>query len=164
MKRLLIGLGLAAALTVFLTWWFSDAQVLKRRVGSMIETAEVPPLMSDAGRKARGGHLIQYLAKQVGFEEPEDFDLPASSPIDRQTAGALYSGAATYAKEITFTDFEVLAVEIDGDEASVKFRADTIVDLRSRRPVDGVLTVDSSWRKTDGTWLLRHFTWEESPR
>ena len=164
MKRALIVAGSLAAATLFLLWWFSAEQVLKRRIESMLSTAEVPPGMSDAGRKARGGHLAGYLAKQVHFTPPESFDLPVSSPVERDTAAALYSGAATYAKEITFTDIQVEKVAVEDGEATVNFSADTIVDLRTRRPVDGILHVYTFWKKSEEGWLLESFSWTESSR
>ncbi|MGB1130760.1 MAG: hypothetical protein ACPG4K_11975, partial [Haloferula sp.] len=85
-------------------------------------------------------------------------------PVERDTAAALYSGASTYAKEITFTDIQVEEVAVEDGEATVNFSADTIVDLRTRRPVDGILHVDTFWKKSEEGWLLESFSWTESSR
>lgn len=164
MKRALSLLGVILVLGALGIWWFSPKQALMRRVRSMIETAEVPPTMIDAGRKARGTHLTKYFAKQISVNPPEGFDSPVSDRVGRDTAAALYSGAAAYSKEITFTDLKFDEVLPTGDQATVRFNVDAIVALPSRRPVDGILHVETQWEKTDGNWLLKEFSWTESPR
>lgn len=164
MKRVFSLLGLILTLGAMGIWWFSPEQTLKRRVSSMLETAEVPPSMIDAGRKARGTHLAKYLAKQISVNPPEGFDSPVSDLVNRDTASALYSGAAAYCKEITFTDLKFDQIFQAGDQATVRFNVDAIVALPSRRPVDGILHVETEWKKTDGDWLLQRFSWTESPR
>jgi hypothetical protein len=163
MKKIIIP-AVLLAVSGFLFWWFSAEQVLKRRVASMIDAAQVPATMSDAGRKARGTHVAKFLAKQLHLVPPEGFDLPVSDRVNRDTATALYSGAASYAKEMTFTDLHVEEVDVRDAEADVRFRVDGIIDLRSRRPVDGILHVESRWEKADGVWLLGEVSWTEGSR
>ncbi|MBK1826180.1 hypothetical protein [Haloferula rosea] len=164
MKRILMVLLAVVVAGAFVAWWFSPTQVLQRRVGSLLDTASVPPGMSDPGRKARGAHLAKYLARQVALDPPESFDAPVTRSVARDTASALYSGAASYCKEITFADLSFDEVLHDGDTATVSFRVDAIVDLPTRRPVDGILNVTSDWEKVDGTWLLTNIRWTESQR
>lgn len=164
MKRILmVILGVVVA-GAFVAWWFSPTQVLQRRVSSLLDTASVPPGMSDAGRKARGAHLAKYLSRQVAVHPPESFDAPVTGSVARDTASALYSGAASYCKEITFADLTFDDVQPNGETATITFRVDAIVDLPTRRPVDGILNVDSHWEKVDGAWLLTELSWTESPR
>lgn len=164
MKRVLLILGGVIISAVFISWWFSPKQVLQRRVASMLDSATVPPGMSDAGRKARGAHVMNYLADQVTVMPPDGFDSRVPNQVGRDNASALYSGAAIYSKEITFTDLTFDEVSPDVDQATVRFKVDAIVDLPTRRPVDGILHVDSHWEKQNGSWLLNRLSWTESPR
>lgn len=163
MKRLLIPAALLA-LGAFAFWWFSPTQVLKRRTAAFIDTANVPAKMSDIGRGARGRNLAEYLAERIRVDSPDDLEDEVGREFTRDRAAATYSMVASYCREISITDLSFSGVEIDGDQALVRFTTDTIVDLPNRRPVDGVITVESHWRKTDGDWLLEAFEWTESPR
>jgi hypothetical protein len=145
-------------------WWFSPTQVLKRRTASFIDTARVPVSMSDLGRSARGRHLADYFAPSIEVESPENLAHEVGRTFTRDEAAALYSGVARYCREVSITDLEFVSVGSKNDEARVVFTADTIVDLPNRRPVDGLVTVESRWRKVDGDWLLEAFEWTESAR
>jgi len=164
MKRIVLILGGVILSVIFFTWWFSPKQVLQRRVSSMLETATVPPTMSDAGKKARGPHLSNYLATQLEITPPDDFVSPVPDVVGRDQASALYSGAAVYSKEITFTDLNFEEIQPEGTQAEVRFNVDALVDLPNRRPVDGILHVTTHWEKIEGNWLLQRFSWTESPR
>ena len=163
MKRLAIPVGILV-LAGLAFWWFSPTQVLKRRTAAFIDTANVPVAMSDLGRSARGKHVSDYLANRISVKSPEALAEEVGREFTRDEAAGLYSGVARYCKEISITDLEFEAVEVDGDVASVRFTADTIVDLPNRRPVDGLITANSFWRKTDNGWLLESFEWSESAR
>ncbi len=163
MKRILIPAAvlLLGGLSV---WWFSPTRVLMRRTAAFIDTANVPAGMSDIGRGARGQNLAEYLAGSIQVDSPEALAEEVGRECSRDQAAALYSAVAGYCREISITDLSFTGVSIDGDRAVVRFTADTIVDLGSRRPIDGLVTVESRWRKTDGDWLLEAFKWDEQPR
>ena len=163
MKRLLIPAAVLA-LGALAFWWFSPERVLKRRVSGFIGTAQVPASMSDIGRNARGRHLSDYFADTLTVDSPDDLDEEVGTQFTRDHAAASYSMVATYCREISITDLSFADVRIDGDDAVVRFTADAIVELPQRRPVDGLITVESHWRKTAGRWLLKSFQWNESPR
>ena len=165
-RRYAIILGVIAALVLFGLWWFSAEQVVKRRVTSLFETAEVPESMASPGRLARGTHVAKYVADRVRVRPPTDARLPISLavPISRDNVSQYYSATAKYARSITFEDLTFKTVEIIDDEAKVSFSIDGIVDLPSRRPVDGILHVESVWRKIEGDWLLVEFSWQEQGR
>ena len=163
-KRILsIALPLIVA-ALFAVWWFSPEKVVKRRVDSMLSTAEVPSSMSEVGRGARGRNLAKFLDEQVSFRPPEGFEHPFDEFITREGASSTYSAVARLCREITFTDLEFTQVSIEGDTAKVEFRVDTVVELPDRRPIDGILEVTSKWRDHGEGWVLADFSWLESGR
>lgn len=163
MKRIAIP-AVVLAIVGLAIWWFSPTQVLKRRTAAFIDTANVPSNMSDIGRGARGKNLSDYMADRVRVDSPEDLAEELGREFSRDRAAALYTVVARYCREISITDLIFESVTHDGDHAVVRFSADTIVDLPNRRPVDGIVTVESRWQKTEGDWLLESFEWSESPR
>lgn len=148
----------------FAFWWFSPTQVLKRRTAGFIDTARVPVSMSDLGRSARGRHLADYLAPRIEVESPENLAHEVGRTFTRDEAAALYSGVARYCREVSITKLGFVSVGFKDDKARVAFTADAIVELPNRRPVDGLVSVESRWRKVDGDWLLEAFEWTESAR
>ncbi|BCX50190.1 hypothetical protein HAHE_40980 [Haloferula helveola] len=156
--------AIAAAAVAFLLWWFSATQVLKRRVSSLIDTAVVPASMSDIGRGARGPNVAEFVAGSLEIDSPPSLAQDLGPDLNRDTVSALYSAVAKYCRSITVNDLKIQSVDVDGETATVRFSADAVVDLPDRRPVDGIVDVDSRWRKTDGKWLLERFAWTESPR
>lgn len=163
MRRLIIPVAVLV-LGILAFWWFSPTQVLKRHTSGFIETANVPPRMSDIGRSARGRNLEKYFAPVIRVDSPEDLAEEVGSEFTRERAVILYSSVARYCREISIAAPSFESVEIDGDLATVLFTADALVDLPNRRPVDGLIRVESEWRKVDGDWLLEAFRWSESGR
>lgn len=163
MKRLIIP---AAVILIasFSFWWFSPTQVLKRRTSAFIETANVPAGMGDLGRGARGRHLAGYLAPQIEVDSPQDLAAEVGRRFSRDRASELYSVVARYCRQISINDLAFDSVTVVDDAAEVLFTADAIVELPGRRPVDGLVVVESRWRKIDGEWRLEAFQWSESPR
>jgi hypothetical protein len=164
MKRLLVSAAAILALGALAIWWFSPERVLKRRIAGFIDTANVPGSMSDLARGARGNHLADYFADRITVDSPDDLDDEVGQEFTRDEAAATYSMVASYCREISITRLAFTGIAIEGDAALVHFTADAIVELPQRRPVDGLITVESHWRKTDGGWLLESFQWTESPR
>ena len=155
--------------TFFAIWWFSAEQVLKRRVGDLIDAAEVSKLTSDLARQTRGQKIAGYFGKEVAVVPPGDVSGDIAGRLDdgtmtRDRLVMLYSMAARGSREISFVDLEVRDVSVDGDRAEVPFRVDCVVDLDSRRPVDGLLDVQSQWVKSDDAWQIVELSWTEAGR
>ncbi|MEM1082880.1 MAG: hypothetical protein AAGI48_02065 [Verrucomicrobiota bacterium] len=164
MRRYLPPIALLIVAALFLAWWFSPVNVLKRRVGNLFDTAAVPPTMSDIARSSRGPNVAEYLANRIEVDAPDDFDERLGSSYTRDNAAAYYSGAARYCRQVTFLEPAFENVEITGEDAKVRLRIDTIVELPDRRPVDGILIFDMDWTKAETGWLLKRAAWEETGR
>jgi hypothetical protein len=153
---------LAAAL--FVVWWLLPSNVLKRRTGALLRTAEVPRSMTEIGRAARGPNVAKFLAEKVAIQRPEAFAGEVPSTMKRDNVAGLYSAAAKYAVRIVFEAPDFEEVTVDDDRATVRFRVDAIAEFPNRRPADGIQVVDTIWRKVDGDWQLTSIGWEETGR
>lgn len=165
MKRL-VPIGAIIVLAALAIWWFLPTQRMKRRVASMIETANVPSNMMDVARKTRGTNLAKYLAPEIRIDAPENTDERLlRDSIDRDRATVYYSGAASLAKRISLADLKIGTISFDGDTAKVGFELDAIVELPGRTPIDGILVVDSHWIHSDEEgWRMDAIGWLERPR
>ncbi|GAA5481877.1 hypothetical protein [Haloferula sargassicola] len=164
MKRLpvLIGLLLLIGLGA---WWFSPTQKMKRRVSNMIQTANVPANMPDIARNTRGPNLEKYLARKIRIQPPSGFPERIPHQLKRENAALFYSAAARGVRMISLQAPSFDAVEIEGDQATVRFQVDAIVDLGATRPVDGIMHINSRWRRdSEEGWRLESLAWEESGR
>ena len=65
MRKLLPAIAFLVLFGLFLGWWYHPTNVLKRRVGSLFDTAEVPETMSELARSSRGPNLAEYLAEDI---------------------------------------------------------------------------------------------------
>lgn len=164
MKRLPWILGAAVLLALGL-WWFSPTQKMKRRVTGMIETANVPPGMPDIARNTRGPNLEKYLAKRLTVAVPDALDDRVPGSLKRDSAVAYYSLAARGVRQISLEDLEIEEIIFEGDDATVRFQVDAIVELPGSTPVNGILHVDSRWqRDPEEGWRMRSVSWEETGR
>lgn len=164
MKRLSALLVLLIAAGGLAYWWFSPAEILKRRLGNLLGSAEVSSTMSDIGRGARGPRIADYFADPVRFFPPSSLPYDLGGSLGRERLSSLYSLVAKNCREISFTDLEILEVAVEDETAEIRFRVDALVDLGSRRPADGILEVRSAWIKREGDWQIEELRWTESGR
>ncbi|MGB6219420.1 hypothetical protein [Haloferula sp.] len=165
MKKILTAVAVVALLGLFFSWWFHPTNVLKRRAASFFETAEVPVTMSELARSSRGPNIAEYLADHVEVIAPKNLEEDLRSGYSRDDAAAFYSGVARYCRQVSFLKPEAISVVHLGESnAKVALRIDTIVELPDRRPIDGILKIETTWEKVDGRWLMDGISWEETPR
>ncbi|MGE9271657.1 MAG: hypothetical protein ACQKBU_12710 [Verrucomicrobiales bacterium] len=165
MKKLGITLGLIAALTALLATWLSPERILKRRVQGLLTAAEVPASMNEIARSASGNRIEKFLAEQIRVSGSGEFSEPVDTdPFSRESVTSRYAAAARFSKEITFRDLEFTGLEIADERAKVQFNVDALVEFQSRRPIDGILSIDSVWVKASKSWQLESIHWNERPR
>jgi hypothetical protein len=150
-KRLLIGIAVAAAIAGFAVWWFSPTQVLKRRTRALLDTVSVA---ADSGRIARGiqaSGIDGFLAKNVKLEVPDE---EASGSWSRDGVGAGFRYVAT---ECDFTRFELGSIEslvIGEDTATLDCWVDAEVQVDKRTRVSGRYRTEFAWKKDEGRWRI----------
>lgn len=159
MKRLsIIATVLVAA--VFLVWWLSPTQVVKRRTEKLMSTLTLEEGSGSAARHLNTLAFGNLIAEEVSLVAPTIEE--ASGDFDRSDLNNNFAWLTTQA---TFTKFEVVefrSVEVDGDNATVEAKIEGIVSLRSYRPADGLYMVELGWRKADDGWRLARAKWTES--
>jgi hypothetical protein len=156
MKRftpLLILLLLAGA---FAFWWFSPAQMVKRRTASLLDTLTLET--GTGGRRLAVYSLNALLADEV------ELDVPAIPEANGTFARADLESAFTWlcgqAKQTRFEPLGFLSVTADGDRAAVEVSLDAMVELPGRRPLDGRYSVTFHWCHGDDGWRLCRATWQ----
>lgn len=149
---------------LFLNWWFQPENVLKRRVASLFDTAEVPVSMNELSRSSRGPNLTEYLSENVEIGAPDNIDERLRDSYHHDDLAGIYSAVARSCRQISLEEPEFESVEIDGTTARVRLRVDVIVELSSRRPVDGIQIMDMTWEKPENHWKLSTITWTETGR
>lgn len=150
MKR--TGFILAALLVAvaMLFWWFSPAQMVKRRTASLIELMD----RSGAGeaRVLDVNTLEGLLADQVSME------LSFRTGLDRMVSREdIVSGYVMLRKRVRKAGFEVLdydSIHIHGGEADVALTLKGLVELPEIRILDGEYRMVFRWREQDGQWRL----------
>lgn len=164
MRKLFPALALLILVGLFLGWWFSPANVLKRRVTSLFDTAEVPVTMSELARSSRGPNVAGFLTEQIEIGAPDHVDDRLRESYHRDDLAGIYTAVARGCRQISLEEPEFVSIEIDGTTAKVRLRIDIIVELPSRRPVDGIQIMDMVWEKPDNKWQLSRITWTETGR
>ncbi len=164
MKKFLPALGFLILAGLFLGWWFQPANVLKRRIGSLFHTAEVPVTMSDLARSSRGPNVADYLAERVQVGAPDQVDNRIRDSYHRDDIAGIYSAVARSCSQISLEKPEFESIEIAGTTAKIRLRIDIIVELPSRRPIDGIQIMDMTWEKSENDWRLSSISWTETSR
>ena len=158
-------LAIAAAaifILAFGVWWYSPEERVKRRLHAMIQAAQVPASMGDLSRGTRGNALAKFLAPRVEIVAPDSVRDELPDGIARNSAAALYSGLARWVREVTLGEAEITSIQVADDLAEVDFKVDALVQLSSRRPVDGTLIARSRWIKhPDHGWVMERIEWRE---
>lgn len=158
MKRWIILLVVAALAVALGAWWFSPAQVVKRRVSSLLETLTLEEGSGKPGRKLGIYSLGGLLAEQVELETPTISQANGSFP--RPEMESMYSWLCDAAKETRFELVGIDSLEVDGAVAVVDLTLEALVVLPTHRPADGVYDVRFEWRDGKNGWQLESARWE----
>lgn len=150
MKKTAIILVVALVLVAALFWWFSPAQMLKRRTASLIELMN----LSGAGEarvmevNALSGLLAEDVVMELSFRTGLD-------PVVQRDD--IVSGYVMLSRRVRKSRFELLryeSIRIDGDAADVEFTMKGLVELPEIRILDGEYRMVFHWLQQDGDWRL----------
>jgi hypothetical protein len=161
MKRYLPYAAVFLALVLAAAWWFSPAQVIKRRTLSLLDTLTMEPGEARSGRALGSYSLNALLAPEVELDTPTIGE--ANGTFDRGELESAYSWLSSNARETRFELDRFQSVTTEGDEGTVVFSLDALVELAERRPVDGHFEVTFRWRRDDlGKWRLHSASWDQT--
>ncbi|MFC7337214.1 hypothetical protein ACFQY0_08495 [Haloferula chungangensis] len=164
MKKFLPPLAVLILAGLFLGWWFQPENVLKRRIASLFDTAEVPITMSELSRSSRGPNVAEYLSERIDVGAPDQVDSRLRDSYHHDDLAGIYSAVARRCSQISIEAPTFESIEIDGNTARVRLRVDIIVEFSDRRPVDGIQVMDMTWEKPENHWQLSSISWTETGR
>lgn len=162
MKRIWIYVFLVVLSAGFAFWWFSPAQVLKRRTTSLFETLTLDSGTSRNGRQLAVYSLNALLASEVTLENPTITE--ANGTFERQEMESAFSWICQQAKQTRFELEDIESVSISGDTGEVACVLKAFVELPSVRLADGIYQARFSWRREDHQWRLERAVWMELKR
>jgi hypothetical protein len=162
MKRIGLPIFVLALLGAFLFWWFSPVQVVKRRTETLLETLTLQASTGVPSRQMGVYSLNSLLATEVELES--DSIREANGSFERPEMESAYSWLCQQAKQTRFDLEKFHSVEIDGDQANVRFSLIALVELPSYRPADGEYEVSFRWQREDDGWKLAAAKWTENKR
>lgn len=144
----------------FAFWWFSSAQVLKRRTESLLTTLTMDSGSAITVRQMGGYSLNALLADEVTLENPVLKE--ADGSFERAEIESAYAWLCSQAKQTRFTLDDIKSVTISGNKATVKLALTALVELPTYRPVDGKFDATMDWSKGEDGWRLNRANWVES--
>jgi hypothetical protein len=159
MKRLSLPIVIVALLGAFAFWWFSPAQIVKRRTKTLLETLTLEAGSGRGGRHLSGYTFSALLGPVVELESPSIEQANGSFP--RSDMESAFSWLCDEAKQSRFDLEDIHSITVDGDRAEVAFSLNALVELPSYRPADGLYEVSFQWRKEKDGWRLARATWLE---
>lgn len=149
-------------LTAFLLWWFSPAQVLKRRTLSLLETMTMDESAGRSSRQLGVYSLNALLASEVELVTPSISQ--ANGTFERADLESAFTWLCQQAQKTRFEHEHFDSVNVAGDAGEVLFLLDALVELPTYRPADGVYQVRFRWRRGDDGWRLERAEWIEVAR
>jgi hypothetical protein len=159
MKRMMIPALALALLAGFAVWWFSPAQVIKRRTNSLLETLTLDAGTGRAARQMGVYSLNALLAAEVQLETPTIDQ--ANGTFDRADLESAYTWLCGQARQMRFDMRRIHSIDVTGDRGIVEFSLEALVELPTYRPADGNYRVTFEWRREEDTWRLARATWLE---
>lgn len=159
MRRLIPITFILAVILVCVFWWFSPAEVIKRRTNNLLQTMTLERGSGKSGRQLGAYTLNALLADEV--ELRSDSHPQANGMFDRSQLESGYSWICEEAEESLFELMDIHSVTIDGDHGTVHCSMKAMIALPGSRPVDGEFDATLKWTLQDDAWRLEGATWEE---
>ncbi len=159
-KKPAIAILILALLGAFALWWFSPAQVLKRRTRTFLQTLTLESGSGRAGRQLGVYSLTALLAPDVELES--DSIQEANGKFERAELESAYSSLCEHAKQTRFNLERFNRVEVAGDQADMDLTLQALVELPAYRPVDGRYEAKFHWLRAKDGWQLSRASWVEA--
>lgn len=159
MKRFLVPAFIVLLLAACGFWWFSPAQVIKRRTSSLLETLTFEAGSGRASRQMGVYSLNALLAKEVELNTPTIEQ--ANGTFERSDIESAFTWLCQQAKQTRFDMGSIHSIEVEGDRAMIEFSLEALVELPTYRPADGAYRVTYEWIREENEWRLARATWLE---
>ena len=152
---------IAAALLVSIPlgmWWFSPAQVVKRKTEHLMAVMSISDGTGRPLRQAKVFSMNGMLAPQVRLGIPDIAE--ANGTFDRQEMESAFSWICQNAKRSDFRITGFRNLDITDDGAEVRFFAEGFLELSAGRPADGKFDVTIRWVKGGDGWRYDKVVWK----
>jgi hypothetical protein len=157
MKRLIPVVFFIILAGAFLYWWFSPAQVIKRRTESFLKVLTLQASESPTSRQMGAYSLNALLAEQVALENPTINE--ANGSFERPDLESAYTWLCQQAKQTRFELVNFESVSVTGKTARATFTLNALVELPTYRPADGIYQVVFDWQEAEDGWRLTSAKW-----
>ena len=148
------------SLVLFLAWWLSPTQVVKRRTNRLMDVMSMSEGSSPATRQLGVYSLNSLIARELVLDTPTISD--ANGIFERSQIESGFSWLAGNAKSSALTIEDIESITVNGNEATVRAAIDAVVILSDYRPADGLYEVELDWRKEDDGWRLTRAQWRDA--
>lgn len=145
---------------LFLAWWFSPSQVVKRKTDRLMELMSFEKGAGKAGRQVGVYSINALLAQEV--EISSDSHPEADGMRERQELESVYAWLAEHVVVSSFERVSFEKVEIREPLAEVELTVEGMLELPGSKPVDGRYKVFLLWMKDENEWRLGHARWTKA--
>lgn len=157
MKRILpLSIAILALVGVS-SWWFSPAEVVKRRTKTLLRTLTLEAGSGVAGRQMGTYSLNALLAPEIRLENAT---IPqANGAFSREEVESAFSWLCNQAKQTDFRVDSFRQVRVEQETAEVDVRIFGMVELPNYRPADGFHDAVFQWKRFPDGWRLASAHW-----
>lgn len=158
MKKFLAVLILVVLLIPVGSWWFSPAQVVKRRTKHLMAVLSISEDSLGSIRKAKTYSMNGLLAPYVTLDIPGTSE--ANGIFEKEAIESGFSWICENTKSSNFGVSEFRSLEINGNNATVNILVEGYMELFTMRPVDGLHDVTITWKKGGDGWRFNRVDWD----
>ncbi len=160
MRRWFVAVFAVVLTVVFVAWWNSPTQVVKRRTKTLVTILTIPASEQEAARKVRSMGLDAFLDDSIQLAA---HDIPElADPFDREqiSGGFTYFCQRVISSDFTLKKFQ--SVAIDNEEACVKALISVRLDLPGgNHGVNGNYEATLLWHRSKQAWKLKSADWHK---
>ncbi len=157
MKRFVIIFVSVSLLAGLGFWWFSPGEVVKRRTEKLLEVLTFDATSGRGARQMGVYSLNALLANEVKLSSKSITE--ANGTFERADLESAYSWLGAQAKQTFFKLEGFDSIDVEGDQATVIFRLEALVELQNYRPADGKYRVIFKWKAIENSWRLQDAEW-----
>lgn len=168
-KKILIPATFILAIIAFLLWWFSTAQVLKRRSLDLIDCVRMEEGTGRVQRAFKADNLKDYITDTITVTYPQmkstfnhqySTNLPISLDEDQAKSALLY--LTELAEWIKVENESVEVLKHNENAATVKISFDITSKLKNMTEQSASLTGVLTFQYIEKRWLMAEATFNSS--
>lgn len=160
-RQITIAALLVMVIMAFAFWWYSPAQVLKRRCNHFFNVISFTEKMKPETRQLRVMELGEFLDTNVvlsGKDLPDEISNPAPS----DELQAIFACVCDACRFVTITERNMEFIGIDGKTATVQATIKLAIDHpEGAKLFNGTHRLMISWQHAAQRWRITKVSWEK---